>query len=492
MNKLKSESANSIEAHLAALYQRINYERQERVTPRHFKLQNMREILQRLGDPHLKYPVIHVAGTKGKGSVCTMIGQILTDSGRRTGVYTSPHFEKINQRMAVDGQEISDEQLVHVLSSLDPVVQQMDAEAEQQNHRPLTFFEVTTAAAMYFFADQGCEAVVLEVGLGGRMDSTNVCQPVTTIITNISLDHTRQLGSTVDKIAYEKAGIIKPSIPVVSGATDPAAADVIADVARQNNASLFLFDRDFFIESVADDESFSCRGQIEFPSGAGGDPNAASPPLRQRIDFHLPDLKLNLLGHHQRVNAALALSAIQTLNVQGWNISDEVIRNGLRKANMNGRTERVARKPTIIIDMAHNVASIEALIETLSNSLREWNSSSLRKLIFATSRDKDAPGMLRPLIENFDEIVLTKYQDNPRGKSESELMAIAELIQTELRAKGYRAANLAAEPDPKSAWNRVNQGLKPDHVVCVTGSAFLVAEIRETVVGSPKLCSDVE
>ena len=281
MNKLKSELPRSIEEHLATLYGRINYERQLKVTPRHFKLKNMREMLRRLDDPHLKYPVIHVAGTKGKGSTCTMLGQVLTASGRRTGVYTSPHLETIHQRMAIDGSLITDDQLANTLAKLWPVVDAMDAESDTAGFRPLTFFEIATAAALLHFASQKCDAVVLEVGLGGRLDSTNVCQPTTCIITNISVDHTRQLGSTVDKIAFEKAGIIKDTIPVVSGAVDPLAAAVIAEVANQRNAQLFLLDRDFEIndQEPSDSHEFDFSGRINLivdPQEAGARPCRSS------------------------------------------------------------------------------------------------------------------------------------------------------------------------------------------------------------------------
>ena len=245
MNKPKS---SQIESQLALLYGRINYERQLKVTPKHFKLRNMREFLQRLGNPHLEYPVIHVAGTKGKGSVATMVGQILTSAGHQTGVYTSPHLETIHQRMAIDGAMISDDQLVEVLLDIGPVADQMDREAAADNRRPLTFFEVTTAAAFCFFAKQKTDAVVMEVGLGGRLDSTNVCQPLVSVITNISHDHTKQLGTTLDKIAFEKAGIIKPMVPVICGATDPEAKAVIAKVAADQHSPLFLYEDDFFIE----------------------------------------------------------------------------------------------------------------------------------------------------------------------------------------------------------------------------------------------------
>ena len=477
MNKLKSESPSSIEDHLATLYSRINYERQLKVTPRHFKLRNMREILQRLDDPHLKYPVIHVAGTKGKGSTCTMLGQVLTASGRRTGVYTSPHLETIHQRMAVDGNLITDEQLVHVLTTLWPVIDAMDSESAEAGFRPLTFFEITTAAALLHFAIQKCDAVVLEVGLGGRLDSTNVCQPTTCIITNISVDHTRQLGSTVDKIAFEKAGIIKDSIPVISGAVDPLAAKVIAEVAADNNAPLFLLDEDFEIseEDQSDEHRFNFSGRISLNSDL---------QLVENKNYNLDDLKLGMLGHHQRINAAITVAAIKTLNDRGWRISEEAIRTGLGRASLCGRTELVSRLPTIVIDMAHNDASINALVETLRDDLPSWKSSSKRTLILALSREKDANKILAPLVAAFDEIVLTKYQDNPRGRCESELLQLAEAIRTDLQSNSKPAAQLRTSPDPHTAWEKVFSELKPDQSVCISGSAFLVAELRKTILAA--------
>jgi dihydrofolate synthase/folylpolyglutamate synthase len=482
MNKLKSESLRpspeslSIEEHLAALYGRINYERQDRISPKHFKLRNMREILKRLDNPHLKYPVVHVAGTKGKGSVSTMIGQILSASGRKTGVYTSPHLETLHQRMVVDGVQISDDLLIETLRQIWPVVDEMDQEADKNGYRHLTFFEITTTAAFLFFANQNCDAIVLEVGLGGRLDSTNVCQPITSVITNISLDHTRQLGSTVDKIAFEKAGIIKPTIPVVSGSVDPKAAKVIAEVAASHKSPLFVLDDDFeIVESTCgSDRPFDCVGCFE----SIGEASESKSSHRFSVDR----LELNIIGHHQRTNAAIAVAAIQTLNARDWKIENDAIRTGLSRASLSGRAEVVSRKPTVIIDMAHNVASINALVSALTEDLPEWKSSSKRTLILATSRDKDATGMLTPLVASFDEIILTQYQDNPRGKSESDLLSIATEIQLELRANSLAAAELTTESDPESAWQLATRDLKDDQLVCITGSAFLVAELRKTIL----------
>lgn len=492
MNKLKSESPSSIEDHLAALYGRINYERQLKVTPRHFKLRNMREILRRLDNPHLDYPVIHVAGTKGKGSTCTMVGSVLTASGRRTGVYTSPHLETIHQRMAIDGNLITDEQLIGALTTLQPVVEAMDAESATGGFRPLTFFEITTAAALLHFSTQKCDAVVLEVGLGGRLDSTNVCEPTTCIITNISIDHTRQLGLTVDKIAFEKAGIIKDSIPVISGAVDPLAADVIADVAVERNAQLFLLDQDFEIseENQSDDHLFNFAGQVNVKSDQFGmrednsDDGQSTGAQADDSLYQLDGLKLGMIGHHQRLNAAITVAAIKTLNDRGWAISEQAIRTGLGRASLSGRTEVVHQSPTIVIDMAHNEASVNALVETLQNDLPAWKSSSKRVLILALSRDKNADEILAPLVPAFDEIVLTKYQDNPRGRCQNELLELAQSIQSDLRSNSKPAAELRTSLDPQTAWENVFEELKPDQSVCIAGSAFLVAELRKTIMVS--------
>ena len=481
MNKLKSDTPNLIEDHLAKLYGRINYERQLKVTPQHFKLRNMREILGRFDDPHLQYPVIHVAGTKGKGSTCTMLGQVLTTSGRKTGVYTSPHLKTIHQRMAIDGKLITDGQLVDVLSELWPVVESMDKAASAKGFRPVTFFEITTAAALLHFAKQKCEAVVLEVGLGGRLDSTNVCQPTTCVITNISVDHTRQLGSTVDKIAFEKAGIIKNKVPVVSGAIDPDAAQVIAKVAEENDAPLFLLNRDFEIESTAD-QVFSFAGRIDLAPVKTSPEDSPQPAFTQQIG----DLKTGMIGQHQRVNASICIAAIETLNQRGWEITEASIREGLGQAMLFGRTEVVSQSPTVVIDMAHNEASINALVETLKKDLAEFDASSKKTLILAMSRDKDAEKIMGPLVQYFDQIILTKYQDNPRGKDPKELLRLGTEIQKQLRADKQPAAELVISPTPTEAWVGAWAGIQPSESICVSGSAFLVAELRKTILAAVK------
>ncbi len=475
MNQVES---SSLEHRLAQLYSRINYERQSRITPRSFKLKNMRDLSQRIGNPHLKYPVIHVAGTKGKGSVTTMIGSILSSSGLKTGVYTSPHLETIHQRIAIDGQLISDEQLLEVLDEIQPVLIQLDQEAELDKRRDLTFFEVTTAAMFYHFAKQKVDVAVIEVGLGGRLDSTNVCQPSVCVITNISHDHTKQLGDTLDAIAREKSGIIKQGVPVVSGAVNPDAAAVIALVAQAKNAALYVLEQDFTItaeNSYHIDSSKSCSGGPICENDFSTSGRVAEESYEHR------DLRLNLLGTHQQTNAAIAIAATKLLTQKkDFQISDTDIQKGLASAILMGRTEALGHSPLVIIDMAHNVASIAALIDSLTAQLSNWQTADARKLIMATSREKDAMGMIRLLIRHFDEIVFTRYLNNPRGKSPDELLGIA----TRLRDQMNLATALAVEPDPQLAWSSIRDTASENDIICISGSAFLVAELRQSVLDS--------
>ena len=494
MHHFKPEIPNLLEEHLSRLYNRINYERQDSVDNEHFKLNKMREILNRLDNPQSKYPIIHVAGTKGKGSVANMIARILSAQGKRTGVYTSPHLESIHQRIEIDGEYISDEQLLGVLQRLDPVIRKMDKQAETIDAKKLTFFEITTAAAIEFFANQDCDAVVLEVGLGGRLDSTNVCVPVTSVITNISLDHTRQLGDTLAEIAAEKAGIIKEGIPVVSGTVAPEAAKVIEEIAEARQAPISVYGsdfQDFLVEEKQKQGGREFRVQGETANGKMDGTKAL-----KSVCYNVSGLKLKLIGAHQRRNASVAIAVIETLNARGWGVSDSSIRAGLSVASLPGRTEIIPTQATVILDIAHNVSSIRALVNALRSDLSHWSKASLRSLIFATSRDKDAKGMLEELMVNFDRILLTRYQDNPRGVSEHELYRLAEEITEEKKLEGRHVAVFSIEPTPKLAWEFVNRELEPiaegemadegsrKQLICISGSAFLVAELRKTCIAA--------
>lgn len=454
---------SEFEIRLGKLYQRINYERQSYVAPKSFDLRKMQGLVQRLDSPELNYPVIHVAGTKGKGSVCTMLGSILTAAGLKTGVYTSPHLETIHQRMRVDGQMISDQQMIDVFKHFEPIVDQYDRWLETQNRRRVTFFEFTTAMAMQFFSNAHCEAVVLETGLGGRLDSTNVCQPQLCIITNISLDHTKQLGDNLEKIAFEKSGIIKPGVPVINGVVGAPCQEVVESIAAERNSVLLQRDRDFQIRHQKHEGSHSSENQ--------------------RFDFQLEtssqsvqiaNLRTGMLGRHQTDNAALAIAAAVHLRSVGWKISDVAIAEGLANANLAGRMEQVGTRPAVILDMAHNPASALALADYLSLDCAAWETADRRTLIFATTKEKDCEKMLGTLLPLFDRIVFTQYQNNPRSMPIQSLTDIAQRLGFE--------SKIGVAATPAAAWEGLYPESSVDDFICIAGSAFLLAEMRSTVL----------
>lgn len=443
---------------LADLYQRVNYERQSSAGPRSFKLQTMHDLMHRLGHPHQAAPVIHVAGTKGKGSVSKMTGEILRHAGLKVGIYSSPHLERINQRIAVNDELITDEQLSEVFDQIQPAIDSLDDEFAARDERGLTFFEIITATGFQHFANQKVDVVVLEVGLGGRLDSTNVCQPAVSIITNISLDHVKQLGGTITKIATEKAGIIKPGVPVVSGALHPEAIEVIKDVAADRGAHLFQLERDLHV-TRNENGTFSCNGETREP-------------------FEVAGLDCNMPGDHQRANAALAITACKILVDQGWEISDDHVRSGIASAMLPGRTEVLSRSPFIMMDMAHNGASVDALMQTLT---AEVSSESRKRFLVGTTRDKDTAEIIEPLVATADELILTRYQENPRGKPIDELAAAVEESISRRRDLGQRFPDVQIRETPAIAWQYLLDTLEHGDAICVAGSAFLVAELRPEV-----------
>lgn len=443
---------------LSDLYSRVNYERQSTAGPRSFKLQTMHDLMHRLGHPHQAAPVIHVAGTKGKGSVSKMTGEILRNAGLKTGIYSSPHLERINQRIAINDQLITDEQLSAVLEQIQPAIDFLDAEFAARNERGLTFFEIITAAGFQFFANQKVDVVVLEVGLGGRLDSTNVCQPAVSIITNISLDHTKQLGDTIAEIATEKAGIIKPGVPVVSGALHPEAIEVIQSIAADRGAHLFQLDRD--MRTTRNEEgSFVCEGTTREP-------------------FSIEKLQHRMPGVHQRANAALAITACRILVDQGWKISDQNVRSGIASASLPGRTEILSRDPFIMMDMAHNGASVDALMRTFNAEVKR---NSRKRFLVATTREKETSEIVEPLVAVADELILTRYQENPRGKPIDELAAAVEESISHRRDFGQKYPTVRIRDTPELAWQYLRDSIECHDAICIAGSAFLVAELRPEV-----------
>ncbi len=441
------------------LYGRVNYERLARIPyhERAFKLDRMRDLLDQLGNPEQTLQIVHVAGTKGKGSTSTMIASILRSAGRRVGLFTSPHLQRTEERMMVDGGECSAAELVDLVDTLRPLVEAMDRQREPIDAQPdgPTYFEITTAMALLHFARRQADTAVLEVGLGGRLDSTNVCWPEVSVITSISHDHMQQLGGTLEMIAREKAGIVKPGVPVVSGVTGREPRDVIREICRQRQSRLVELGTDFQVRYRPPREldRGQSLGEIDFEDRSGDQP------------YCLAAARLGLLGRHQAQNAAVAVAAVGVLRRQGWSISDDAVRTGLAAARCPARVEVISRRPTIVVDGAHNAASAKALVTTLEESF-----SPRRKiLIFATTQEKDVRGMVETLVPCFDEIVLTRYQHNPRAVPPQELAEVVE------RLTG-RTGRVCSKPE--QAWQLARQLAADDDLVCATGSFYLAAEIR--------------
>jgi dihydrofolate synthase/folylpolyglutamate synthase len=442
---------------VAWLDRRVNFERVAPSGPRgSFGLARMRRLLAAIGSPQRGLAVVHVAGTKGKGSTVAMIAAILDEAGHRVGCYLSPHVHAIEERIAINGRPIGSTALVEAFATVIPAVDAMDRAAARRGGRGPTWFEVMTAVAMLHFARSRVTLAVLETGLGGRLDATNVSEPVLSVITSISLDHMAVLGRTIGRIAGEKAGIIKRGCPVISGATAPAARRVIAATAARRRAALLQLGRDF----------------QAYPAGEQFGSSAVDVVLPERFS-PLQDMQrtpnrylLGMPGGHQAANASLAVVAAHSLDAMGYRVPAAAIAAGLRKAVLPARIETVSRRPLVVVDAAHNVASMRALLETLARPLATMRP---RVLLFAASGDKQIEKMLALAAGHFDHVVVTRYATNPRAAPVERLVAAC-------RKAGLPAAQVASSP--REALTAAKKLAGPHGIVCVAGSFFLAAEIR--------------
>jgi len=475
------------------LDQRVDFERfQVMPSPQlEFKLDRVRALLDRLGNPQQKLPIIHVAGTKGKGSTSAMIAAVLSAAGYRTGLFTSPHLERVEERIAVDGQPCTADEFAALAAAVRPTVEALDRQSSagaSGDHGP-TYFEIITAMALLHFVRREVKAAVLEVGLGGRLDSTNVCRPCVSVITSISFDHVRQLGDTLESIAREKAGIIKPGVPVVSGVTADEPRSAIRQIARDCGCRLVELDEDFRFDYHPPRhlEKQPVMGTMNFcvvsnnmsplraPRQRSGEGQGEGGLIKYSTDslpagannLEYKNLLLALPGRHQAANAAVALATLNELGFQGWNIQEQSVRNGLASVRWPARIEIIARQPVVILDSAHNTASIAALMEVLKESF----SVSRRLLLFAATREKDFQEMIKLLLagDAFSEIVFTQYTTNPRALPPAELESVA----FQLTGRHYPIYS-----NPADAWNHLRQLAAPDDLICITGSFFLAGEMR--------------
>jgi len=418
-----------------------------------FDLRNVRRLLKMLGSPHERHPVAHVAGTKGKGSTVAMLAEILAAAGHRVGRYTSPHVHRLEERICVAGKPIRTADLTTALDSVIPAVERLDHDARAAGRRGPTWFEIVTATAFVHFARVDVDIVVLETGLGGRLDATNVCDPLVSVITSISLDHMALLGPTIGRIAAEKAGIIKRGKTVISGATDRSARRVIAATAARRRSPLLQLGRDFRVAWRPRDPADPLAGgvvEIDPPS------ELASAPIRAT---------LSMAGRHQADNAALAAVAALRLDTLGVSVSPHAIERGLKRAWLPARIEHVGHAPTVVVDAAHNVASMRSLIDTLAPML---DGRRRRVLVFAASADKQVERMLAIAAGRFDAVVVTRYVASRRGAS------IERLVDA-CRQAALPEPHVAATP--REALRQAKSCAGRNGIVCVAGSFFLAAEL---------------
>lgn len=426
-----------------------------------FDLSRMVRFLEALGHPHERYPVLHLAGTKGKGSVAAMCANALRASGYRTGFYTSPHLQDFCERMRVNNEFISQAAVAEIVSAMRPLVETLPG---------LTTFELTTALAFQYFAREKVDVAVIEVGLGGRLDATNIITPLVSVITSLSYDHMNLLGDTLAEIAGEKAGIIKPGVPVVTAPQKPEALEVLERIAAERQAPLIQVGRDWLFQPVAhslenqifDVWSAQEEGQLNVLRAQG-----------HPVNWHPTRLEIPLLGRHQVENGAVAYAALMALREQGLPIAGDAIQEGFRSLYWPGRFEILSRRPFLVADGAHNRDSAQKL----ATALQDYFPGRRILLLFGASSDKDVPGMLAELLApgNVARVIMTQAI-HPRAQDAEELADLAR--QTQTASPFGKAVRLEVVPAVAQALERALQWSTPEDVIIACGSLFVVAEVR--------------
>ncbi|MBU2699757.1 dihydrofolate synthase/folylpolyglutamate synthase [Sporomusaceae bacterium BoRhaA] len=407
-------------------------------------LVRIKELLKLMGNPQNSYKTIHVTGTNGKGSTSAMIASMLTASGISTALYTSPHLTRYTERMNINGEEAAPEDFARAIDYTAKFVQQM---IEQEFEHP-TEFEVVTAAAFYFFAEKNVEVAVIEVGLGGLLDSTNVIIPEVSVITNVTLEHMDRCGNTIEEIACHKAGIIKQGRPVITAAQGPALA-VIRQKAAEAGSVLNVYDKDFFSHT----SGYDLTGQqLELTD------------LKHELSVRLP-----LMGEHQAVNAALAWQAVSCLGKRDERITKQNMRQGLESTKWPGRFEVRRGQPTVIFDGAHNPAGIKVLRQTLNDYLPG------RAIVFVLGilRDKAISEMLTTLLTSGDKVIVTLPL--------SERACPAAQLVTAIEQQKLISAPAYVAEDFSEAFRLACQLAGAEGIVCVTGSLYLIGVVRQCV-----------
>jgi dihydrofolate synthase/folylpolyglutamate synthase len=409
-------------------------------------LGRMRRLAQVIGNPQDAYPIIHVAGTKGKGSVSALCASALHAAGYKVGLYTSPHLDDFAERIQLDGEPIPHAELVRLVDEQREVF---------QSTPKITFFEITTALAFLYFAQQKVTAAVIEVGLGGRLDATNICLPRVAVITSLSYDHMALLGNTLAEIAGEKAGIIKKGVPVVLSPQKEEASEVVRRVAQERGAELIEIGKDFKFSAL----SHSLDGQ-----------NLQVWQAAEAGEVKSTKLEIPLLGGHQVENAAIAYTALQVARQQGIALTEAQIQEGFRQVSWPGRFEVLQRDPGVVVDCAHNRDSAEKLRQAVD----DYFPGKPVVLVFGASEDKDIAGMFSELLPRVRQVIATQ-SIHPRAISPAHLVELA-------RPFGVPVVDV---PTVEQALEDALRIANEDALVLVTGSIFVVAGVREAwIAGS--------
>jgi dihydrofolate synthase / folylpolyglutamate synthase len=407
---------------------------QENLSPENFDLTRMVKFMEELGNPQDEFPSIHVAGSKGKGSVSAMCASVLQQAGYKVGLYTSPHLKDFEERIQVDRVSMDRSILVKYVAEIKPAVARVPG---------LTTFEIMTALGFLYFARQGVDIAVVEVGLGGRLDATNVITPLVSVITSLFLDHVSILGDTLDKIAREKGGIIKTGVPVVCAPQEQNALDVVREISETRKAPLIEIGRDYRFEI----SSRSLDGQKFLIKEAD-----------RQIELFIP-----LVGDFQVINAVTAYAALDSLPEKDFTLGEEAVRQGFGSTSWPARFEVLRREPPLVIDSAHNPASVEKLRETID----EFFPGVPLILVFGISEDKQLDGMLAEILPRTSYLITTQA-DHPRA------MDAFELAQ---RAGGYDC-QIEAIPEVRKALVKALELAADGGLVLIAGSIFVAASAR--------------
>lgn len=448
MNKQSSPSIeNRYQETLDWIYSWVDFSMKRHVDDKHrfFKLDRMNKLMELLDHPHRKFQTVHVAGTKGKGSTASLIASVLQESGYRVGLYTSPHLEDFRERIVIDGQMISQEDVIELADQMRPLTEIVPE---------TTTFELTTAIAFQYFAQQEVDIAVIEVGLGGRLDATNVIDPLVSVITSISYDHMSVLGNTLAEIAAEKGGIIKPGRPVVVSPQNPESLETLRAMATEREAPFLYVKHEYSFESLTHSlksQTFSVSSQKKNVMGKKISTNTA--------------LKLTtpLLGAHQIENGVTAIAALDQLRLSGLKINRKSIQNGFLEVHWPARFEILREQPPVVIDSAHNGDSMQKLVRSIDEYFPDWPFI----LVFGASADKSMDDMLNAILPRC-ELVITTQSIHPRAASPEELKVLVEKFDIPVMALAP-AENALAKAIELAGQTKG---------ILVTGSIFIAAAAK--------------